>query len=58
MLCVGDKSSPKDLKLGKVVQKTSKFSVLSVKSKGFLGRLLFKSDFIIDRYLTGARIFI
>ena len=41
MLFAGDKSSPKDLKVGKVVQKTSKYSVLSVKSKGFLAKDFF-----------------
>ena len=41
MLFSGDKSSPKDLKVGNVVQKTLKFSVVSVKSEEFLAKDFF-----------------
>ena len=41
MLFSGDKSSPKDLKVGNVVHKTSTFSVLSVKCGEFLAKDFF-----------------
>ena len=41
MLFSEDKSSPKDLKVGNIVQKTSTFSVLSVKCEEFLAKDLF-----------------
>ena len=56
MLFTGDKSSPKDLKVGNV-QKTSKFSVPSIKSDEFpVKDFSFQSDFIINRYLEYAQI--
>ena len=41
MLFSGDKSSPKDLRVGNVVQKNSTFSVLSVKCEEFLAKDFF-----------------
>ena len=41
MLFSGDKSSPKDLKVGNVVQKTLTFSVLSLKCEEFLAKDFF-----------------